>query len=626
MSSVIRNTAKKVIDFKRVAEGYTKGHAICLLITWTILIAASAVWNIYEASHDAYDQHEYNLKHTVSETGKGAIIAVQKTYHYGERIKTKITKIVFTHLILWFVGMGAILTFSKNIGEHQRKITESEWKFRTLSEFAYDWEYWITEDREIIFIAPSCGHITGYTQEEFTRNPALLWDIVHPDDKHVFENHMDDFMMLKHEEIQFRIVAKNGDVKWISHICGPIYAEDKFVGRRVSNRDISDRKNLEGQLIQAQKMESLGIMAGGVAHDFNNLLTAIMGYSSLLKHKLNDGDKEAQNYIKQVLDASEKAQNLTSNLLAFSRKQIIKPGTLNLNEIIKNISGLLKRLIGEDIEFRLKYSNAEFPVFVDSHQIEQVIMNLVANARDAMPAGGILSIETAPSALSVDYTDKYGANPGNYMILSISDTGTGIDKKDMAHIFEPFYTTKEKGKGTGLGLSMVYGIIKQHDGFINIYSEKNMGTTFKVYLPASGENKVGHKADIQEPIVDIRGSETILIAEDENSVRSLLKDTLEKYGYTVIPAVDGADAIEKYKEHKERIDMVIMDVIMPKKNGKEVYDAIKDINPGIKVLFISGYAGDILVSKGVYEEGQEFMAKPLDLQNMLTNIRRILNG
>ncbi len=541
-------------------------------------------------------------------------------------IKTKVKKIIFTHLILWLAGIGAILTFSKNISKHQQKITESEWKFRTLSEFAYDWEYWITEDREIIFMSPSCEHITGYPQEEFTSNAALLWDIVHPDDRHIFEGHMNDFMMLKHEEIQFRIVAKNGDVKWISHICGPIYAEDRFVGRRVSNRDISDRKNLEGQLIQAQKMESLGIMAGGVAHDFNNLLTAIMGYSSLLKQKLHAGDEETKNYIRQILDASDKAQSLTSNLLAFSRKQIIKPETLSLNEIIKNISGLLKRLIGEDIAFRLKYSDAEFPVFVDSHQIEQVIMNLVANARDAMPSGGILSIETAPSTLSKDYTDKYGAKSGKYMILSISDTGIGIDKKDMAHIFEPFYTTKEKGKGTGLGLSMVYGIIKQHDGFLGVYSEKGMGTTFKAYLPASGENKVGYKADMQNPPADIRGTETILIAEDEDSVRSLLKDTLEKYGYIVIPSVDSADAIEKYKEHKERIDMAILDVIMPKKNGKEVYDSIKNMNPGIKVLFISGYASDILASKGIYEEGLEFIAKPIELQSMLTKIRRILNG
>ncbi len=621
MYSIIYNTVRKIIDFKRTAAGYTKGHVLCLLTTWTFLVVASVAWNIYQTHEDVYEHQMYR----VSEIRKGVVTAVQKGRSYGENIKTKMRNIVLTHLILWVAGIGAILTFSKNIRNHQRKITESEWKFRTLSEFAYDWEYWITEDRRIIFMAPSCEHITGYTSEEFVNNPSLLWNIVHPEDKHIFEGHMDDFMMLKHEEIQFRIVAKNGTVRWISHICGPIHAGDEFVGRRVSNRDISDRKMLEGQLMQSQKMESLGILAGGIAHDFNNLLTAIMGYSSLLKQRLHDGDDETKNYIRQVLEASDKAQSLTSSLLAFSRKQIIKPSTRSLNEIIKNISGLLKRLISEDIELLLRYSDVEFPIFVDTHQIDQVIMNLVTNARDAMPSGGVLSIETAPVTLGPDYADKYGAKPGNYMMLVVSDNGTGMDKKDMTHIFEPFYTTKEKGKGTGLGLSMVYGIIKQHDGFINIYSEKGMGTTFKIYLPASEKDKDSYKNDMQDTLADIRGTETILIAEDDDSVRSLLKDTLEKYGYIVIPSVDGADAIEKYKEHKERIDMALLDVIMPKKNGKEVYDSIRNIKPDIKVLFISGYGSDVLTSKGIYEEGVKFIPKPLELRSMMAKIRGILN-
>ncbi|MEW6739550.1 MAG: c-type heme family protein [Nitrospirota bacterium] len=215
------------------------------------------------------------------------------------------------------------------------------------------------------------------------------------------------------------------------------------------------------QLVQSQKMESLGLMAGGIAHDFNNLLTGIMGYSSLLREKLHDSDNETKDYLQQILDASVKAQSFTSSLLAFSRKQIIEPRVVSLNEAIKNISGLLKRLVGEEIELKLKCSEAEFPVFIDPHQLEQVVMNLAINAKDAMPSGGTLSIETTQVMLGQEYTERYGARPGKYMMLSVSDTGTGIEKKDLPHIFEPFFTTKEKGKGTGLGLSMVYGIIKQ---------------------------------------------------------------------------------------------------------------------------------------------------------------------
>jgi signal transduction histidine kinase/CheY-like chemotaxis protein len=391
----------------------------------------------------------------------------------------------------------------------------------------------------------------------------------------------------------------------------------------------SQQKKLEStvnQLVQSQKMESLGLMAGGVAHDFNNLLTGIMGYSSLLREKLHDSDNETKDYLQQILDASVKAQGFTSSLLAFSRKQIIEPRVTSLNEVIKNISGLLKRLVGEEIELKFKYSEAEFPVFIDPHQLEQVVMNLAINAKDAMPSGGTLSMETTPLTLGNEYTEKYGLRPGKYMMLSVSDTGTGIDKKDLSHIFEPFFTTKEKGKGTGLGLSMVYGIIKQHEGVINVYSEKDIGTTFKIYLPAAEEKKkMERETGTAETVVDFRGEGTILIAEDEDTVRNFLKDTLEIYGYKTIIAVDGGDAIAKYEENRGRIDMLILDVVMPKKNGKEVYDYIRTIEPDIKAIFISGYTEDILTSKGVCEEGLEFLSKPLEIQTLMQKIKEILS-
>jgi len=399
---------------------------------------------------------------------------------------------------------------------------------------------------------------------------------------------------------------------------------------RAFKKYLEPAKKLESavnQLVQSQKMESLGLLAGGIAHDFNNLLTAITGYSSMLQGSLDDGSEKNKRYVRHVLNAAEKAQNLTSSLLTFSRKQIIKPSIIHLNEIIKNVSDILNRLIGEDIELRLNFSDVEFPVFGDANQIEQVVMNLATNARDAMPAGGVLSIETTPVMLDPEYVEAYGAKHGKYMMISISDTGMGIDKKDMAHIFDPFYTTKEKGKGTGLGLSMVYGIIKQHDGFINVYSEKSIGTTFKIYIPVTADMEDIRKEIIEhKPEQDFRGNETILIAEDEGSVREFLKDILEAYGYKVYLASDGEDTVAKYNEHKDSIDMVILDVVMPKKNGKEAYHFIRGMNPDIKTLFISGYTQDILTSKGIYEEGLEFIAKPLEIQGLMAKIRSILDN
>lgn len=534
----------------------------------------------------------------------------------------------FGELAVNFNAMSSALKEGyENIYRQQQKIKESEWKFRTLSEFAYDWEFWIGENREIIFMSASCERITGYSQEEFIKTPELLCGIVHEEDRAVCEIHMNDLAAARHEEMEFRIIAKNGQAKWLSHVCGPIYVEDRFLGRRVSNRDITDRKRLEEQLGQSHKMESLGLLAGGIAHDFNNLLTSITGYSSLLEQELSNSDERTKRFVRQVLSASEKARNLTSSLLAFSRKQIMKPSTINLNEVIRNISGLLKSLIGEDIELIISCSETEFPVFADPHQIEQVIMNLVTNARDAMPSGGRLAIGTSSMVLHSEFAGRYGAKPGKYMVLSVSDTGMGIDGKDLPHVFDPFFTTKEKHKGTGLGLAMVYGIIKQHGGFIDVYTEKDWGTTFKIYQPASEELKGGSQEETGMPAAkpDFRGSETIFIAEDEESVREFMKDVLESYGYKVILAVDGVDAVKKYDENRDAINMVILDVVMPGKNGKEVYVHIKEISPGIKALFMSGYTQDILTSRGIYEEGLEFISKPLDMQSLMTKIRSILD-
>jgi len=546
-------------------------------------------------------------------------------YYASEGVTNKI--ILFTHLLLWLIGGAGIVVFAKVKQKQENKITESESKFRTLSDFAQDWELWMKDNMEIVYVSPSCKTITGYSQEEIMADPHLLCDIIHPEDKTMCVEHMEDFEAPQHDETEYRIVTKDGQTKWLSHVCGPIYLDGKFLGRRISNRDITDRKRMEEQLLQSQKMESLGILAGGIVHDFNNFLTVIKGFAGLLGEELEEFSDEKRVYVQNILDSADMARNLTSSLLVFSRKQIVQPCVISLAEVTTNISALVGRVIGEDIEVRTKCADPEYPVIADPHQIEQVLMNLVTNAKDALDGGGILSIETSSEMIDEETAGVHSARPGKYMVLSVSDTGTGIDPQDISRIFEPFFTTKEKNKGTGLGLSMVYEIVRQHGGFIGVYSKRNIGTTIKVHLPVPEGNQIIEKdLRVFETASDVRGTETILLVEDEEKVRKLVHAALEKYGYHVILASDGEEALLKYKEHRGQIALLILDVVLPKLNGKETYDAIKANCADIKALFMSGYTQDILTTKGICEEGLEFIAKPLEMRNLLLKIRFLLDS
>jgi PAS domain S-box-containing protein len=546
-------------------------------------------------------------------------------YYASERATSEI--IIFTHLLLWLIGCAGIVIFSNVKQKQEQKITESESKFRTLSDFAQDWELWMKEGMEIVYVSPSCKTVTGYSQEEIMADPRLLCDIIHPDDKIMCNEHMGDFTAPQHDETEYRIITKEGQTKWLSHVCGPIYLDGKFLGRRISNRDITDRKRMEEKLAQSQKMESLGLLASGIVHDFNNYLTVIKGFASLLREKFESGDEETREYIQNIVDSSDMAKNLTSGLLVFSNKQIVQPKVVFLSEVVRNISALLRRVIGEDIELRLRYAGEEYPVMADPHQVEQVLMNLITNAKDALAEGGILSIETSSSFIEGESAREQSVQPGKYMAFSVSDSGRGIDPQDMPRIFEPFFTTKEKNKGTGLGLSMVHEIVKQHNGFISVYSKKKVGTTIKVYLPAAEDERIpAMDSNIDEIEGDAGGSETILLVEDEEGVRNLIYNILTRYGYHVVLAVDGEDALVKYNEYKGQTALLILDVVLPKKNGKEVYDAIKGICPDIKALFMSGYTQDILTSKGISEEGLEFVAKPLEIKDLLFKIRSLIDS
>jgi signal transduction histidine kinase len=394
--------------------------------------------------------------------------------------------------------------------------------------------------------------------------------------------------------------------------------------------DMSDRKRaeterekLQAQLMQSQKMEAVGQLAGGVAHDFNNILTAIIGYGGLLQIKIADDDP-LRPTVDQILESADRAAQLTHSLLAFSRKQVLMMKPTNLNGIITRQERFLRRIIGEDIEMRT-ILRGDAVIMADSGQIEQVLMNLAANARDAMPKGGHLTIETDLLDLTEAHISAHGFDkPGSYAMVSVTDTGMGMDEETKQKIFEPFFTTKEVGRGTGLGLAIIYGIIKQHRGYINVYSQVGRGTTFKIYLPVhSGREEQPERSAAPPPV--LTGSETILLAEDDATLRAFFKDILTEYGYTVVIAENGDDAIRKFTERKDEIEACVIDMIMPKKSGMEVFEAVAKIKPGIKFIFSSGYTADKVHREGL-PAGTEFITKPASPQAFLKKIRDVLDG
>jgi signal transduction histidine kinase/ActR/RegA family two-component response regulator len=385
-----------------------------------------------------------------------------------------------------------------------------------------------------------------------------------------------------------------------------------------------EKGELEEQLRHSQKMEAIGTLAGGVAHDFNNMLTVINGYAALMKMELT-GEEKLGSYANQILMAGEKAATLTSRLLAYSRKQIMNPRPLNLNEAVRNIEKMLSRLINEDIELLFRLSMDEPVVLADAGQIDQILINLATNARDAMPEGGTVTISTAKVTLDDEFVKRYAQEKGgNYALMTVSDTGIGMSEQTKEKIFDPFFTTKEVGRGTGLGLSMVYGIVKQHNGIIEADSEIGKGTTFRIYLP------------VVEPVMEVReastpvwirgNAESILVAEDDRSVMKFLKGLLENNGYSVIEADNGDEAVQKFRANKENIRLALLDVIMPRKNGRQVYEELQKIRPGTRALFLSGYTHDVIDWKDTLQEGIALISKPVQPDELLRKLREALEN
>ncbi len=415
----------------------------------------------------------------------------------------------------------------------------------------------------------------------------------------------------------FTVVCKDRTQKIVQFIFSVLVSGDYLM----TCEDITEWRHLENQLRQAQKMEAIGILAGGIAHDFNNILTALIGYAALIQMKMNS-THPLRPYVDEVLSASEKAVDLTQSLLAFSRQHPVALVSLDMNNTIKVAKKLLRRLLTEDIEFHTALTGDEMIVIADKSQMDQILFNLVSNARDAMPQGGTLTIDTTLTTIDAAFIKIHGfGEPGKYVQINVTDTGEGMDEETRSKIFDPFFTTKEVGKGTGLGLATVYGIVKTHNGYIIVDSIPDKGTAFHIYLP-----QVIMKIDKPENIITpiTRGKETILIAEDNEGVRRFMREALKGQGYTIREAIDGEDAIKRFNEDRD-VDLIIIDSVMPKKNGREAYEEIHRIDPHLKVLFTSGYTKDIVLDKGIEEKEFDFVAKPLSLNKLLRKVREVLD-
>ena len=509
-----------------------------------------------------------------------------------------------------------------NHKEAEEALKKSEEKFKAIFNESLDVVMIMdSESGEILSVNQSVSHILGY------ENKGLLekhFSILFPSESKLTGNNLLEKLFIHGSVFESQeFVRADGSVLPMD-LTATVVPWDKGKAILATFRDVSERKILEDQFRQAQKMEAIGVLAGGVAHDFNNLLTTIIGCSDLMMMSIGK-DHELREDLEDIKKAGYQAASLTRQLLAFSRRQILEPKVIDLNDVIPDMDRMLRRLIGEDIDLETVLTPDLGRVEADPGQIEQIIMNLAVNARDAMPRGGRLTIETANMDLDVTYARNHMAvTPGPYVMMAISDSGTGMDEETLSKVFDPFFTTKEVGKGTGLGLSTIYGIVKQSNGNIWAYSEPGKGTTFKIYLPRV-EKEIEETEAVEAAAESLTGSEAILVVEDNEMVRDLVQTIFQRHGYSVLTAQDGEEAIKVSKEHDGPIHLMVTDVVMPNMSGKELAERLNALRPDMKVLYMSGYTDNAIVHHGVLAQEMVFIQKPFTPESLARKVREVID-
>jgi PAS domain S-box-containing protein len=507
----------------------------------------------------------------------------------------------------------------------EEALIQSEQKVRAIFDHSYGFIGLLAADGTMLECNRTALEFSGISIEDVRGTPfcGTPWWAHSPEDQERLHAAVLTAAKGKMVRYEAKHAAPDGTIHFVDFSLKPVLDESGEVILLIpEGRDITDYKNLKDQLYQSQKMDSLGRLAGGVAHDFNNMLSIIIGSAELLLRKVAEGD-QLHRYIEQIFNAAKRSSEITQQLLAFSRNEIIFPRPINLNSLIIESIKILDRLISEDIRLAFHPSNDLWIIKIDPSQLDQILMNLLVNARDAMPNGGSLSIGTANLHIDGDYSSNhYNVKPGDYVQLTVSDTGSGMDQETQKRIFEPFFTTKEVGKGTGLGLATVFGIVTQNNGFIKVYSEIGQGTVFKMYFPRLAEEAFAAEEPIPMPMT---GSGTILLVEDEEMLLDTTTYMLEEIGYTVIQAQSPEAAIAICEKKNQQIDLILTDVVMPGLNGREMVDRIKSIFPKIKVLFMSGYTADIIAQRGIVDEGMHFISKPIDMNKLNEKLKEILS-
>jgi PAS domain S-box-containing protein len=525
---------------------------------------------------------------------------------------------------------GGVVCVSRDLTERMRAEkaqAEAESKYQMIVEKVAAISY-IAElgiEGRWRYVSPQIETILGYSQEEWLAGSKNWVRFVHPDDLSIIQEAEDACLTGHAFQAEYRLTRKDGRIIWVSDSAVVVKSAEGLLLMEGIIVDITERKQFEGQLQQSRRMEAVGRLAGGIAHDFNNLLTIIKGYTELAVQR-KDIPAPVRGDIEHIEDASERAAGLVRQLLAFSRKQVLQPKNLDLNGIVLGLEKLLRRLIGEDIEMKTVVSAGLGTIKADPAQVEQVLMNLVVNARDAMPNGGRMIVETSNVDLDKTYASEHvTVKPGSYVMLAVSDTGTGMNPETTAHIFEPFFTTKGGTKGTGLGLATVYGIVKQSGGYIWVYSEPGKGSTFKVYFPRVGEKAEADTRGGQKSSAK-RGSETVLLVEDDDAVRELAETILSSQGYKVLSANSPKRAEEIATERSKEIDLVLTDVIMPSLSGRELVRRLIALNSKLRVLYMSGYTDNVIAQGGVLEEGLAFLQKPFTPRVLAQKVREVLDA